>query len=128
MIVPRPFCPDRGPGYFSLSEPLSHSLQLWSEAFASSAGGPGPVSLSATSMRTSILPQHSLTERRFRFPGHASTPQQSNLSHFGPFLAPGTSQNSGQKSPSPAASTGGRRGQYGTPQEKTRRSPKHPAP
>ena len=70
-------------------------------------------------MRTSILPQHSLTERRFRFPGHASTPQQSNLSHFGPFLAPGTSQNSGQKSPSPAASTGGRSGQSGTLQETT---------
>jgi hypothetical protein len=70
-------------------------------------------------MRTSILPQHSLTERRFRFPGRASTPQQLNLSHFGPFLAPGTSQNSGQKSPSPAASTGGRSGQSGTLQETT---------
>jgi hypothetical protein len=42
-----------------------------------------------------------------------------NLSHFGPFLAPGTSQNSGQKSPSPAASTGGRSGQSGTLQETT---------
>src|ERR1700716_2435052 len=70
-------------------------------------------------MRTSILQQHSLTERRFRFPGRASTPQQPNLSHFGPFLAPGTSQNSGQKSPSPAASTGGRSGQSGTLQETT---------
>src|SRR3981189_2565623 len=35
------------------------------------------------------------------------------------FLAPGTSQNSGQKSPSPAASTGGRSGQSGTLQETT---------
>jgi hypothetical protein len=53
-----------------------------------------------------------------------STPQTRNAptrnrSHFGSFLAPESPQNSGQKSPSPVASTGGRSGQSGTLQGAT---------
>ena len=48
------------------------------------------------------------------FRSHPSTPQLVYLGQFWPVFSARKSQNSGQKSPSPAALTGGRSGQFGT--------------
>src|SRR6266403_1463987 len=118
MVVPRPFFDPTAAaaaGRFSLSEPLSHGLQSWPETFASSAGGPGPVSPAAKPMRASILPQHEAGPPKVRLmPFNAQHPN-SSPEPFRPVSgASEVAPNSGQTNPSPVASTGGRSGQSGT--------------
>src|SRR5258706_13360821 len=92
MVVPRPFFDPTAAaaaGRFSLSEPLSHGLQSWPETFASSAGGPGPVSPAAKPMRASMLPRIALhagaaSHQREVAPFNAPT---RHLGLFGPFPA-----------------------------------------
>jgi hypothetical protein len=65
-------------------------------------------------MRASILPRHALTERRFRFSGHVSTPQLSNLSRFWLVFSAPKVPKFRAKQPITAAFTGGRSGHFGT--------------
>jgi hypothetical protein len=81
---------------FFLERTLGHICVV--PSFASSAGGPGPVSLS----------------QRLN-----SQPRRVTLAYFGPFLTPRKSPNSGQESPAPVASTGGRSGHFRNPLEAT---------
>src|SRR5258708_37194060 len=129
MVVPRPFFDPTAAaaaGRFSLSEPLSHGLQSWPETFASSAGGPGPVSPAAKPMRASILPQHEAGPPKVRLmPFNAQHPN-SSPEPFRPVSgASEVAPNSGQTNPSPVASTGGRGGPSGNLFVATGGHPKH---
>jgi hypothetical protein len=70
-------------------------------------------------MRASILPAHALTERRLRFPGHASTPPARHFEPFWPvFGAPKAPKIEGKKAHHPLPH-GRRSGQSGTLQDVT---------
>jgi hypothetical protein len=102
MVVPRSFSTGplyRGAGCYFLERTSAPKLKTTlAQASASSTGGPGPV-------------------YSFNAPGPSSEP--SHRAVFGLFLAPRKSPNSGQTSPAPVASTGGRSGHSGTLQGAT---------
>jgi len=108
--------PPRAAGCFFLERtPLGHGQQPWSDPFASSAGGPGPVPPAAET-DANIDPAAAWAGPPS--PAHAfnaPTPELVTPSHFWPvFWRSEAAPNSGQTNPSPIASTGGRSGQSGT--------------